>query len=182
MNKTQPTIQRETTLRVQQLAGWVFLNCARLEESLKALLGAMATAGAGKLVPGDAESILDGTRKLTSGMVYKEILNHIECNENWTHLVEEGLAARNQLMHHFRFSRWDGIRTAEELKQLEAELKPLVLQTQRAVEVITPMVKGVLLIIMEQSPKLKTEEWQRIVNSEPKVEITHLPRKASRTA
>lgn len=153
----------------------MFLNCARLEESLKVLLGAMAAVHAGKLVPADATPILNGTRKLTSGMVYKEILDHLHASTNWTDMVEQALAARNRLIHHYRFSRWDRITTADELQHLEAELKPLVSQVHQGVEVIMPMIKGLLAMIVEQFPHLKAEEWQRVIDSEPGLEISYEP-------
>jgi hypothetical protein len=171
VSSNQSTDRQSISISVQKLAGWVFLNCAQLEEALKLLLAAMATAQAGQLTPADAQPILDGTSKLTSGMAYREILKYIDISKNWNAYVEPALQARNQLVHGYRFSRWAKITTADDLRQLESELKPLVLQVQQGVGMIRPMIKAVLRIILEQYPDLKTEEWQRIADSEPRIEI-----------
>jgi hypothetical protein len=135
------------------------------------MLKLMALMRTGEMDPGLAKAILDGSRKLSAGLVFKDIIHHIQ-EENWSHQIEKALAARNHLIHAIPFTRWSQILNEAELQRFDAEVKPLIQDVQEGKDVILVWINGLTEVLLRQNPHFRTEEWNRILADGPTFTIT----------
>ena len=169
-----PSLQHDEIVRqVQRLAGRAFLSCMHFEEHLKHVLKVMAEMRIGKLKPSDAEGILDGSRKLTSGQAYRMILANLDGPGNMVEAIECALAARNQLIHAFPFHRCAHIKSAEHLKAVQDEIQPLCDQLHEGVEMLQRMLKILIVIMARNCPAMKNPESHRRLEKELNLRIIY---------
>jgi hypothetical protein len=123
-------------------AGAALLDCQGFEYGMGLLLFHFSRLGAKGLDPNSLNSIMEDKEKKTAGQLLAMIRKHLGPCANIVTALQEGLAARNRLIHRMLIDNIERCPDQEERRKVISEIKNLRSKVRKANESIQPFVEG----------------------------------------
>ena len=99
LSKVRPIREAAASERILLEAGKALLACQELEAAVQQLLAGMSVLHVGSLKPRTAQALLNGTSKVSVGVLFSQLRPHVKARGPWQSTIEQAIAARNRLVH-----------------------------------------------------------------------------------
>lgn len=134
--------KRELLTPVMVQAGAALMDCQGFEYGMALLLFHFSRLGAKGLNPDVLSAIMEDKEKKTAGQLFAMIRKHLGPSENLVEALQEGIKARNRLIHRVLIDNIERFPVEVERKKVIREIQELRAKVQRANDSIKPFVVG----------------------------------------
>lgn len=123
-------------------AGAALLDCQGFEYGMGLLLFHFSRLGARGLNPSMLSLIMEDKEKKTAGQLFAMIRKHLGPSENLVAALQDGIKARNRLIHRVLIDNIERFPISVERKKIVREIQALRSTIQKAKDSINPFVVG----------------------------------------